>query len=223
MVDLLLTILLLRQGSLMQKVFFAFAYEYDNALPWYRVCLKNTVKDAGFYAVFANEEARAGHILDHISDCIDQSALGFYDITGLNPNVLIEFGIGHASGKPCFLLLNKELHQRETQTLWGKRATPMPIPADLEGVLRYEYTSSHDLGTMVRRAIEQNLKQPKAGMALANEIIQRLKAKGPANMSTIAKDIKRPLEDVRPILKSLVATDQVTRQGHSRGTTYTVQ
>ncbi|MEQ1618366.1 MAG: hypothetical protein ABMA00_00080 [Gemmatimonas sp.] len=204
----------------MHKVFFAFAYEYDKSNPWYRLCLKNTVKDAGCQAVFADEVANAGHILDHIEHCIDEAAIGFYDVTGLNPNVLIEYGIGHASDKPSFLLINHEAHLEEIKTFWGKKATPLPIPADLNGILQHQYNSSQTLAVAVRRVITQTLIEPKQGMALANQVIERLKRRGPGNMSGIAKDMNKPIDEVRPILKSLVATDQVIKEGHSRGTTY---
>lgn len=204
----------------MQKIFFAFAYEYDKTNPWYRICLRNTVRETGFQPIFADDVAGTGHILDHVEQCIEEAAIGFYDITGLNPNVLIEFGLGHASDKPCFVLMNPELHVREFKTFWGKSATPIPIPADLTGILHYDYTSSHSLSAVVKRIIDQNLREPKQGMALANKIIERLKRRGPANMSAIAKDVSKPIEEVRPILRSLIATDQVVKEGHSRGTTY---
>lgn len=207
----------------MQKVFFAFAYDYDKAHPWYRICLKNTVKDAGFEPIFADEVTSGGHILDHVSECIDQCEIGFYDVTGLNPNVLIEFGIGHASEKPCFLLINRDLHLSESQSIWGKRTTPLPIPADLNGILCYDYNSSQTLGTVVRRVVDQNLKEKiKAGQKMAAQIIERLKRRGPANMSSIARDINQPIDEVRPILRSLVATDVVLKEGRAKGTTYKV-
>jgi len=206
----------------MQKVFFAFAYEYDKSNPWYRICLRNAVKDAGFLPIFADDVAGSGHILDHVEQCIEDSVIGFYDITGLNPNVLIEFGLGHASDKPCFVLINTDLHVKEFKTFWGKSASPIQTPADLTGILHYDYTSSQTLAAVVKRVIEQNLKQPRQGMVLANQIIERLKRKGPANMTSIAKDVNKPVDQVRPILKSLIATDQVVKEGHSRGTTYRV-
>jgi hypothetical protein len=208
-------------GVQMQKVFFAFAYEYDKSNPWYRICLRNTVKEAGFQPVFADDAAGAGHILSHVEQCIDEAVIGFYDITGLNPNVLIEYGIGYASDKPSFILINPGLHQEEIKTFWGKKAATIPTPADLNGILHYDYSSSQTLAAVVRRVISQNLTEPKQGMALANEIIARLK-RGPANMSAIAKDVKKPIDKVRPILKSLIATDQVVKEGHSRGTVYRV-
>jgi hypothetical protein len=204
----------------MQKVFFAFAYEYDKSNPWYRICLRNAVKETGFQPIFADDVAGAGHILDHVEQCIENSAIGFYDITGLNPNVLIEFGLGHASDKPCFLLINPDVHVKEIKTFWGKSASPIQSPADLNGILHYDYTSSQSLAAVVKRVIDQNLKQPKQGMVLANQIIERLKRKGAANMSSIAKDVNKPIDQVRPILQSLIATDQVVKEGHSRGTVY---
>jgi hypothetical protein len=205
----------------MQKVFFAFPYEYDKAHAWYRICLRNTVRQAGFEPIFADERVASGHVLQHVSECIDECEIGFYDMTGLNPNVLIEFGIGHASEKPCFLLINKELHQAETQSFWGKRTAPLPIPADLDGIVRHEYTDSANLAHVVGRVIDQNLKEKiRSGQAMANNIIERLKRRGPANMSTIARDINKPIDDVRLILRSLVATDRVFKEGRARGTTY---
>lgn len=204
-----------------QKIFFAFPYSYENDIKWYAECLRQTCAKLGCEAFFAKDLASNSHILNHVSDCIEQSALGFYDITGLNPNVLIEYGIGHSSDKPSFLLLNPKLHVRQIDSVWGKRTAPMPIPWDLDGILRCEYIGPEMLAEGVSRVIDQYLRHPsREGEVLAERIVDKLRVIGASNMSTIAQSLNKSIDDVRPILKGLVATDRVVREGHAKGSKY---
>ena len=202
-------------------VFFAFPYEFDQSQPEYRVALKQCVEAEGFRPLFADEKTSPNHVLMHVADCIDECEIGFYDITGLNPNVLIEFGLGYASEKPCFLLINETAHLKQSKSFWGSKTELLPIPADLNGILLYKYTSTENLRAVVSQVVKQNLVEKiRSGQAMANQIIDRLKRRGPANMSTIARDINQPIDEVRPILRSLVAVDKVHKEGRARGTKY---
>jgi hypothetical protein len=73
----------------------------------------------------------------------------------------------------------------------------------------------------ISRVIDQHLRHPaREGEVLAGRIVDKLKAIGPSNMSTIAQSVGKEIDDVRPILKGLVATDRVIREGHAKGSRY---
>ena len=205
-----------------QKIFFAFSYDYAAQNRWYVECLRQTCTLEGCEALIASDLVSHAHVLTHVADCIDQCELGFYDITGLNPNVLIEYGIGYNSDKPSFLLLNPKLHVREVDNgLLGKKQVPIKNPADLDGILRLEYLGAEMLRREISRVIDQHLRHPaREGEVLAGRIVDKLKAIGPSNMSTIAQSVGKAIDDVRPILKGLVATDRVIREGHAKGSRY---
>jgi hypothetical protein len=203
----------------MPKVFFAFPYDYDRSHPQFRVAFREAAEACGHEAVFADEVYRSREILQHITECIDECYAAFFDITGLNPNVLIELGIGYASQKHVFVLHNTDLHVQELDSFWGHRTIPLDIPADLRGLIRLTYVNSGDLRLKVVGALRQNPAEP-AGMAVATSIKDRLKKFGPLNMSGIASGIDVHIDRVRPVLKELVAARQVERLGSGRGTKY---
>jgi hypothetical protein len=206
----------------MQRIFFAFSYQYAAKLRWYVECLRQTCTRLGCEAVIASDVVSDSHVLNHVSECIDQCELGFFDVTGMNPNVLIEYGIGYNSDKPSFLLLNPQLNVLHIDNgVFGKKEVPIPLPADLEGILRREYIGAETLSKEIERVIDQHLRHPaREGEVMAGRIVEKLKAIGPSNMSTIAVSVGKSIDEVRPILKGLVATDRVVREGHAKGSKY---
>lgn len=203
----------------MAKVFFAFPYEYDRSHPNFRVAFREATQSAGHEAVFADEVFRSGDILQHITECIEECYCSFFDITGLNPNVLVELGIGYSSQRSTFLLLNSALHVQEMKSFWGAKNIPIEIPADLRGLVRLEYATSADLSSKVRRALQQNPPEPTAPQ-LEARIKDHVKRYGPLNMSGIAGGISTNIEQVRPILRNLVAANVIEKLGSGRGTRY---
>lgn len=205
----------------MQNIFFAFSYQYADANPWYVECLRQSCAKLDCRALIARDIATNTHILNHVADCIDQSTLGFYDITGLNPNVLIEYGLGHNSDKPSFLLLNPQRHTREVSGFMGRRTETLINPTDLDGLIWRSYVGPETLAEEVTRVIDQHLRHPsQEGEVLADRIVNRLRILGTSTMPIIAQSVGRQIEDIRPILKGLVATERVVREGHARGSKY---
>lgn len=64
----------------------------------------------GIQAQRADESAGAEMITDRIIQSIMDSDICVADLTGLNPNVLYEIGVRHASSKPCIHIAQEGTH-----------------------------------------------------------------------------------------------------------------
>lgn len=205
----------------MAKVFFAYPYDFDDNEPQYRVALREACRDQGHEAVFANAVPAKFEIMQHVHECIDECDAAFFDITGLNPSVLIEFGVGYAAGKSPFVLLNEAAHVTAGRVVWGKKeATPLPIPANLSGTIRIKYTSTHDLRQNLKAALAKYLPSAPQVLSLAQSIKTHLRKFGPLDMSGIANGVQTEVGQVRPVVSSLLATREVLRTGVGRWTKY---
>ncbi len=210
----------LRGGS-MAKIFFAFPHRFDQEHPNYRVALREACRDQKHDAVFASAVPTAGHVLQHVNECIDDCDAAFFDVTGLNPSVLIELGMAYAEGKPTFILLNQDEHVRVSKNMLGKQTVePLEIPADLTGIVRTHYKNTFDLRQSLVRTLEQYFPSKPEVMPLAKTIIQHLKRFGPSPMAGIATGVSTDVNKVRPVVSALVATSQLKKTGIGTGTKY---
>jgi hypothetical protein len=79
--------------------------------------------------LFADEQVEAKPLIDKIQDMLSRALFGIYDISGLSPNVMLELGMGLASGNAHYLLKEKATE----------------VPADLAGYEFIEYESIEGL------------------------------------------------------------------------------
>lgn len=96
--------------------------------------LKESFSDARLRV--ADKEPREPAVFCDICLLIQSSAYGIVDITGLNPNVLLELGMMFASGKPVFILVNKKdeenLRAKLPSDIVWKRIIPYEEYIDIE-------------------------------------------------------------------------------------------
>ena len=205
----------------MARVFFAFPHRFDEEHPNYRVALKQACQDQKHEAVFASAVPASGHVLQHVHECIDSCEAAFFDITGLNPSVLVEFGLAYAAGKSAFVLLNEEEHVKAGRINWGRQSyEPLEIPADLTGIIRTHYKSTFDLRQSLNKTLEQYYPSKPEVLPLASTVLKHLARFGPLPMVKIASDVDSQYETVRPVVLALVATHQIETTGAGRWTKY---
>jgi hypothetical protein len=204
----------------MAKIFFAYPYSWDDSEPEYKIALKAAVKRLGHTPVIASEVPTDLPLLQHIRQLIEEAEVGFFDITGLNPNVLVEFGIGYSADTKAILLENAAKQFVIEKSMFGERRVPIETPSDLRPFVRYPYDSTRDLAEIISTAIHTHLPQETAVISMRDKIRQIVSRSGPINMSGIATASKIPIDDVRPILKGLVALNEVHRVGSGPGTKY---
>lgn len=207
----------------MAKIFFAFPHRFDDEFPNYRVALRQACQDQNHEAVFASAVPAGGFILEHVSECIDDCKAAFFDITGLNSSVLIEFGVAYAKGLETFILLNQNDHVLVAQkVLGGKVHTPLEIPADMSGKIRTHYTSTFDLRQSLNKTLEQYFPSKPEVLPLAQKIFKHVQKFGPLPIGKIAAEVAESYETVRPVVSAMLATHQLDRTGQGPGTKYFV-
>jgi len=86
---------------------------------------------------------------------IQSSAFGIVDITGCNPNVLIELGMLYGFGKPTIIILEKDAYPE------------FDIPSNVKGIEQVRYESFEELTEKLKQAIATLLK-------LRKEIVENI-------------------------------------------------
>lgn len=90
-----------------RSIFVAYAYNlYDRRD--YRKVFTSLEQAFGVKFIFADEKITNMHIMQKIISYIQASDFSIYDISGWNPNVTLELGIGMMSKKDWYILLNPD-------------------------------------------------------------------------------------------------------------------
>jgi hypothetical protein len=87
---------------------------------------------------YADEEVRSQHVACKICEKIRCSKFGIFDISGRNPNVMLELGIAWGFGKKALIIKEKTAH----------------TPSDLEGLDRLDYGNYRELAKKIKTKIK---------------------------------------------------------------------
>jgi hypothetical protein len=134
----------------METAFFAFPYDFDEA---YRLTISRACHNLNVRAVFADDIHRSEVLSDKLRTSIEDCGLAFFDITGLNPNVMIELGMGLCARKKNFLMVHPDKHRAAPAV----KAYRGPLPTDLSGLIPFEYRTEYDLDRELRAVLRQAL------------------------------------------------------------------
>jgi hypothetical protein len=134
----------------METAFFAFPYNFD---VHYRLAVKRACTDFNVRPIFGDEVRAADHLANKLRASIEQCNLGFYDITGLNPNVMIELGIGLCAQRRNFLMFDAKAHRKSAAV----KAFKCEIPSDIAGHEHFKYENENDLDRELRAVLKQAL------------------------------------------------------------------
>lgn len=199
----------------MLKAFFAFPYDFEID---YRLTIKRACHDLDVAPVFGDEIRKSKALVDKICEAIEECELGFYDITGFNPNVMIEIGMSYCAERATFIMLNSGKHRQSPAV----RAEGSEVPADLEGQHRLVYSTPAELDAELRKTLRQALGiGQNSHHDLKRKIDQRLRAKGAQTLREIASGIGNPDRDELKIaLMALRAEKRVRLDGHGLGARY---
>lgn len=110
----------------MEKVFFAVPYKLFG--DEYRILARRACLDRQLTAVFGDETRQADALIRKMCTSIEEARFTFFDITGFNPNVMIELGIAFCAQKKVFLFYNEKRHKESPIVKAGKE----PVPAEGE-------------------------------------------------------------------------------------------
>jgi len=135
----------------MVKAFFAFPYAFKID---YRLAVTRVCSDSQVEAVFGDEHRTGDVLLEKLRDLIQGCEIGFYDLTGLNSNVLIELGIGYClCPKRTFFMFDEERHRKTPAGKLGK----FIIPSDILGRAHFAYAGEDDIKALVRKHLRESL------------------------------------------------------------------
>jgi nucleoside 2-deoxyribosyltransferase len=102
-----------------------------------RSAIKDNLKDNYSEATlkFADKEPTESAFFCDICKQIQSSEYGIVDLSGLNPNVLLEFGMMLAWGKPVFVIMKKE----------SEEEVKLKLPSDISWKRAITYRETYDI------------------------------------------------------------------------------
>jgi tetratricopeptide (TPR) repeat protein len=172
--------------------------------------LKESYSDACLRV--ADKEPKEPAVFCDICLLIQSSAYGIVDITGLNPNVLLELGMMFASGKSVFILVNKKdeesLRVKLPSDIVWKRVIPYEEYIDVEEALSEALRSrpivepKPSLAEQVTKVVAQI--DPAFGKELDGKL-QEFRAEQKAELAKIGK----LLEETRESLTRSERTEKI--------------
>lgn len=198
------------------QAFFAFPYKYTID---YRIDVKRVYEDSNVVAVFGDEERNADALLEKLRELINTCDIGFYDITGFNPNVLLELGFGYASRRHTFFMFDQVTHKKSA----AGRGRPLEVPSDLRGRAYFEYRGRDELIVEVRKHLRQSLGiGQNAHLELKKKAMILLRSSDGRRIGEIAKSIggESTRVDVEAAMDSLRHEGRVDLRGRGLGARY---
>lgn len=111
-----------------RTVFVAYPYGLGES---YRISLRDRFDGSGVEFRYADERLENTHVMDKIRRMMSESDVSFFDITGNNPNVMLELGYALGAEQPGFVVVQKDAVDQ--------------ISADITGWDQLRYTDSDDL------------------------------------------------------------------------------
>lgn len=195
----------------MEKVFFAVPYKLFG--DEYRLLARRACSDMGLSAVFGDEVRQADALIQKMCSAIDEARFGFFDITGFNPNVMIELGIAFCAQKKVFLLYNEKRHREAPAVKAGREL----VPSDLQGHERFAYQTPEDFDRELRQTLRATLGIGQNTVHDLKQKIGKMLRNHPQPIRKIVESLAAPEQDVQDALYSMRLEKRVTIEGHGRG------
>jgi hypothetical protein len=172
----------------------------------------------GLTAVFGDEARQADALIQKMCSSIEEARFGFFDITGFNPNVMIELGIAFCAQKKVFLLYNQKRHKDSPAVKAGKEL----VPADLQGHERFAYQTPEDFDRELRQTLRATLGIGQNTVHDLKQKIGKMLRGHPQPIRKIVEGLAAPEQDVQDALYSMRLEKRVTIEGHGRGAKWRV-
>jgi len=196
-----------------RSIFVAYAYNlYDKRD--YRKVFTGLEKAFGVKFIFADEKITNMHIMQKIISYIQASDFSIYDISGWNPNVTLELGIGMMSKKDWYILLNPE------------KTPNQEVPSDIKGIDRIQYSSFSDLEDRLAALLSQRYSKVERQTldqyveSLQETVLDLLGKSGGLTMVEISKFLQLNLQLTQAVVLPLASEGKVESRGIKRWTRY---
>ncbi len=202
-----------------RSIFVAYAYTLYDRRDYRKVFTQSLENAFGVKFIFADEKITNMHIIQKIISYIQAADFSIYDISGWNPNVTLELGIGMMSQKDWYILVNPE------------KTPNQEVPSDIKGIDRIQYTSFSDLEESYRLAALLSQRYSKVEHqtldqyieALQTTVVELLAANPGLAMADISKFLQLNLQLTQATVGPLVSDGKVEARGIKRWTKYYLQ
>lgn len=195
----------------MEKVFFAVPFKVFG--DEHRLVARRACTDLGLTAVFGDDVRQADALIQKLCSAIEECRFGFYDITGFNPNVMIELGIAFSARKKVFLIYDEKRHANSPAVKAGKE----PIPADLQGHERFPYGTIEDLDRELRQTMRHTMGFGQNSAHELKQKISRVLRGHPQPIRKIVEGLGAPQQDVEDALAAMRFEKRVVVEGRGGG------
>lgn len=133
----------------MEKVFLGYPFAWDKSIG-YRERLRSICEKSHFTLATADDRYAPEQIWDAIQKEIESAWYCIFDVTDLNPNVLLELGFAIGSGQDVIILQTKS----KVSSVFGSKLDYKPLPSDLQSVRVIRYENLDDLDSRLTKAFE---------------------------------------------------------------------
>jgi hypothetical protein len=169
----------------MTTIFFAFPYSFDDE---YRRILIAACHDLHIGHVFGDGSLSSDALLDKMSSAIEACDHAFFDITGFNPNVMMELGIAYQHKRRLYFMFNEKAHKNSP----ARKALKERIPVNIRGQDHFSYETLAEFDFGIRNGLRDALGIGKNSLNDIKLKIDRVLAHGPKRLGEIAKSIGDP-------------------------------
>lgn len=199
-----------------RSIFVAYAYNLYDRRDYRKVFLA-LEKAFGVKFIFADEKITNMHIMQKIISYIQASDFSIFDISGWNPNVTLELGIGMMSQKDWYILVNPD------------KTPNQEVPSDIKGIDRIQYSSFSDLEDKLAALLSQRYSKVERQTldqyieSLQKTVLELLGSNPGLTMADISKFLQLNLQLTQAVVLPLFAENKIESQGIKRWTKYYIK
>jgi hypothetical protein len=174
---------------------------------------------------FADVRIENTWILDKVTKHIERSDFGLFDITFLNPNVLLELGIALGMKKRSHIFLNSAADERSGffSRIFATRTTSLPV--NLQGLELVQYSTRQQLMERLlslSRSLSNTVEPSTLNHSyrVRQAVLEIVKANPGLRISEIETRSGETIEFVKSALQRLRKDRLICTEGRSSGTRY---
>lgn len=199
-------------------IFLAYPFVLDKEQN-HREKIRKIVEKHHFQLRAADDEYKADSIWDEIQREIRNAWYCIFDLTGLNPNVLLE--LGYAMGQNADVIIIQE--QPSKKSWLGRTSDYDDIPSDLSSIRRIMYRDYTELDEKLSKAI-QDMKGKESLDNQFRMMTKRLLSNGAKTTKTISecadKELRFSYQMTRNRLEDLWSDDVLEKSYQGKEAVY---
>jgi hypothetical protein len=166
----------------MAKGFFAFPYHFDDE---YRRILIAACFDLRLEYLFGDDSVGTGALVDKMAAAVESCDYAFFDITGFNPNVMMELGMAYQHKRKIYFMFNEAKHIASPAVRSGEDA----VPANIRGQDHFSYSTLPEFDSGIRKALRDALGVGRNSLQDLKIRLNKALLRGPQRIGELTKTI----------------------------------